>query len=366
MSERSGILSSRDASRGLLVATLLTTLLATLLATVSCQGVVTRPNIDGTELVDCEHCVDESNLPRLTRLEYEQTVRTLIGDAAADSLRFDYLPPDGAFAFAYPYRRPILAAKYADSGGGTIDTGSVEVRIDSFNVTATSVVSQTGAYFVPTFDFWLGEIDFKINVANVSGVETHSAMTFNIVEAKELTHLAVEFDGSGDAVLAWDPPVFSNALVFTGYNVYRSTDLQTEMELIGQTFAATFTDDSVPAGPVYYEVHAELEGGSGHRIQTVRDTPFRTDQPFAVSPRAGEFTASGSTQVRILAMVEPGASVTFFADGLPVGNELVAVDGSVSLTHDFGSSGAHTMWVQAKQPGESISIPSVPVTFQIP
>ena len=61
-----------------------------------CTGSVTTPDAIGDEPTTCELCVGDSNLQRLTRLEYEGSVRGLLGDTIADDVRFDYLPPDGS------------------------------------------------------------------------------------------------------------------------------------------------------------------------------------------------------------------------------------------------------------------------------
>lgn len=44
---------------------------------------------------NCEYCLGESPIPRLTRVEYERTLRAVFDDAFAEDLRFDFLPSDG-------------------------------------------------------------------------------------------------------------------------------------------------------------------------------------------------------------------------------------------------------------------------------
>ena len=64
-----------------------------LLTLASCQG-----SFDlgpAASSATCEICVGESEMTRVTRLEYELAVRSVLGDSA-DSVRFDYLPADGS------------------------------------------------------------------------------------------------------------------------------------------------------------------------------------------------------------------------------------------------------------------------------
>ncbi len=65
-----------------------------------CNGFISDPGVSDPEGGDapeeaCELCVGDSPTLRLTRLEYERTLRTVLGDAIVDELRLDHLPSDG-------------------------------------------------------------------------------------------------------------------------------------------------------------------------------------------------------------------------------------------------------------------------------
>ena len=54
------------------------------------------------------------------------------------------------------------------------------------------------------------------------------------------------------------------------------------------------------------------------------------------------------------------------ADGGEVGSTTAPANGSFTLTHDFGGPGVHTVYVQAKVAGKSLSVPSTEIDFEIP
>ena len=74
----------------------------TLLLGVACEGDIgerdpnSRPDPGpNTMLEKCPTCVGVSPLSRLTRAEYEGTVRRVFGDASLSAFDFDRLPGDG-------------------------------------------------------------------------------------------------------------------------------------------------------------------------------------------------------------------------------------------------------------------------------
>lgn len=73
----------------------------------ACSGLIADPRGDesgspgssggpGTDGESCDTCVGASQTLRLTRVEYERTVRAALGDARVDGVRFDHLPSDGS------------------------------------------------------------------------------------------------------------------------------------------------------------------------------------------------------------------------------------------------------------------------------
>lgn len=67
----------------------------------ACQGQIGDPGVapgetPGPTATDCELCLGDSYLLRLTRGEYERSLRTVFGDAVVDPLRTDFLPSDGS------------------------------------------------------------------------------------------------------------------------------------------------------------------------------------------------------------------------------------------------------------------------------
>jgi len=76
-------------------------LVALLVPLWGCQGQIGDPGVGPGDPpvdppTDCELCVGDSYLLRLTRSEYERSLRTVLGDAAVDPLRMDFLPSDGS------------------------------------------------------------------------------------------------------------------------------------------------------------------------------------------------------------------------------------------------------------------------------
>jgi hypothetical protein len=118
---------------------------------------------------------------------------------------------------------------------------------------------------------------------------------------------------------------------------------------------------------VTYEVHALFEAGSLNEILSTRNTPHRTRQPFIAHPRdvAVEPLPAGDTSIRILGMAEPGSDMTIYVDGVDVGTTTTLEDGSFVYVHDFGGPGSHSVFVQSKAAGKSISVPSAEVDVQL-
>ena len=128
------------------------------------------------------------------------------------------------------------------------------------------------------------------------------------------------------------------------------------------------TDDAaiVEREGLFYEVHVRYEAGTGNRILSTRSTPHRTQQPFLATPRDQEVLDGGSTEVRFRGMAEPGSNLTVWVDGAPLTTVTTLVDGSFTHTHDFLVPGSHTVFVQAKAAGKSISVLSMEADFTIP
>ena len=89
----------------------------------ACDGVIADPTASGGpsgrdgvrgpngELL-CDPCVGASEMQRLTRSEYERSIRAALGDEVAlDGVRFDHLPPDGS---AGPFASNAFFAVDAD------------------------------------------------------------------------------------------------------------------------------------------------------------------------------------------------------------------------------------------------------------
>jgi hypothetical protein len=284
---------------------------------------------------------------------------------------YDYLPPAVLFNFPYPYPRPVVSLKYVDPAGNGIDVGSVAVRFDCCDVTADAVITTDGAYYIPTYDLDEDEHWMQVTVSSLGGTSTTGLTAFNIVEVQEIPDLMIAKGAPGETLVSWWPAVYdSSSLWLREYRIYRSTDLQQEMEWIGSVGPNEywFTDDNPPVSDLaYYEVHGYFEAGSGNRVLSIRDTPHRTQQPFIAYPRDVEFEPlpAGDFEVRILGMAEPGSDVDVYADGSPIGSAATLVDGSFTYTHDFGGAGAHTLVVQAKSAEKSISVPSVEINIEL-
>lgn len=72
---------------------------ALLVLFVACTGDISDPAPllpDPITPETCEICTGESRLARLTRSEYERSIRTAFGDVAIEGFRADRLPPDGS------------------------------------------------------------------------------------------------------------------------------------------------------------------------------------------------------------------------------------------------------------------------------
>jgi hypothetical protein len=283
---------------------------------------------------------------------------------------YDHAPPQVPANFPIPYRRPTIGARFADPTGIGIDTDSVVMNFWDIDVTDISVITSDGIQFVPPADLHTRDHYYTVTVTNLAGVTNTEYAFFDHVRADAVANLTVDKGGSGQAILNWGDADFNPDVLWSpGFRVYRSTDLQAELEQIGSTALHNFTDPGPPAvDVVFYEVHQLFEGVSGHRILSIRDTTHRTQQPFIGAPRPSnlEEITSGDTVLRIFGMAEPGADVKVYVDGSEVGSTTALPGGSFTLMHDFGASGPYTLHVQAKVDGKSISVPSWEVAFEIP
>jgi hypothetical protein len=279
---------------------------------------------------------------------------------------YDILPPPVLYNFPYPYREARLSVKYTDP----TDPASVTMRVNWFDVTGEAVITSEGAYYDPWYP--LSELDehwFEVNVASFNGLETNSLNFFNYVDAGEVAGLTVSPGTAGSVDLAWGDPAYdSSKLSLLEYRVYRSNDMQQELDWIGTTTSHGFTDTTVPGSDlVTYEVHALFVAGSQDRILSIRETPHRTRQPFIAYPRDKDLEAlpAGDFAVRVHGMAEPGSAVTVYVDGAEAGTTTTLENGSFVHVHDFGGPGQHTVSVQAKAAGKGISVPSAEVDLEL-
>ena len=285
---------------------------------------------------------------------------------------YDHAPPQVPLNFTIPYPRPTIGARFADPTGVGIDTSSVVMNFWDIDVTSIAEITPDGVHFVPPADLSQRDHYYSVTVSNLDGIQNTEFAYFDHARAREVTDLTVNKGGVGQAILGWgDSDYDPNDLYQVAFHVFRSTDLQTELENIASTldFQHNFTDNSPPATDiVFYEVHALLEGPSGDRILSIRDTSNRTLQPFIGNPRPSHLQAitTGGTLLRIFGMAEPGSEVTVYVDDVDVGSATALAGGSFTFNHDFGASGPYTLHVQAKAAGKSISVPSVAVQFEIP
>ena len=112
-----------------------------LILAAGCDGVIADPSASGGPGGDgarrgpngellCDPCVGISEMQRLTRSEYERSIRAALGDAVAlDDVRFDHLPPDGS------------AGPFASNAFFAVDADGVE----AYRAVAEAVAEQAAA-----------------------------------------------------------------------------------------------------------------------------------------------------------------------------------------------------------------------------
>jgi len=177
-----------------------------------------------------------------------------------------------------------------------------------------SLANGTYRYTVRAFD----------QVGNASDPSNEAVVTVATAVPEAPVALAVADPGTGDALdLTWSPPAGGPEV--TGYAIERAAASGGPYDRVGQAPGTTYRDRGLDEGAAYYYVVRAVDalGNAGAPSNEASGVPVDTTGPTAVLHHPAAAGAPYETATPLLPLLvgttAPGAPVTVYRDGAPIG-----------------------------------------------